>query len=106
MLKASVYSSSLICFRSFLCFSCRSSLRRLSSNFFVGKIGARGRGRNSSLSIVILSFFFFGIWVYRICRVERRRKRERRKRPVLFAASRHGGRRGSGHHRPRVGRAK
>jgi len=74
MLKASVYSSSSSCFRSFLCFSYRSSLRRLSSNFFVGKIGARGRGRNSSLSIVILSFFFFGIWVYRICRVERRRK--------------------------------
>ena len=45
---------------SFLCFSRRSSRRRLSSNFFDGKIGARGRGRNLSFSIVILSGFFFG----------------------------------------------
>ena len=47
--------------RSFLCFSRRSSRRRLSSNFFVGKIGARGRGRNFSFSMVILSGFFIGI---------------------------------------------
>jgi hypothetical protein len=45
---------------SFLCFARRSSRRVLSSNFFVGKIGARGRGRNLSFSIVILFVFFFG----------------------------------------------
>ena len=52
--------SSLIARRiSFLCFSRRSSRRRLSSNFFVGNMGARGRGRSWSFSIVILSVFFF-----------------------------------------------
>ena len=45
---------------SFLCLARRSSRRVLSSNFFVGKIGARGRGRNLSFSIVILFVFFFG----------------------------------------------
>ncbi len=44
---------------SFLCLARRSSRRVLSSNFFVGKIGARGRGRNLSFSIVILFVFFF-----------------------------------------------
>jgi hypothetical protein len=45
---------------SFLCFSRRSSRRRLSSNFFEGEIGERGRGPNMSFSIVFLSVFFFG----------------------------------------------
>ena len=55
--KVRRYSSSTKRRGSFLCFSVRSSRRRLSSNFLDGMIGARSRGRNFSFSII--SFFCF-----------------------------------------------